>query len=77
LAVLENVVLVLVPTAEMAIKQTMIISANMTAYSTAVGPSSDERNRRNEFSDFIFVLLFAREFPETREIPCDVRSSLK
>src|SRR5436190_20688426 len=29
----------------MAVKHTMIISANMTAYSTAVGPSSETRKR--------------------------------
>src|SRR5687768_15750982 len=30
----------------MAVKQTTMISANITAYSTAVGPSSDFRNSR-------------------------------
>ena len=38
--------LALVPTAVIAVKQTMTIKANITAYSTAVGPSSDTRNRR-------------------------------
>ena len=38
--------LALVPTAVIAVKQTITIKANITAYSTAVGPSSDTRNRR-------------------------------
>jgi hypothetical protein len=34
-----------VPIERMAVKQTITMSASMTAYSTAVGPSSDVRNR--------------------------------
>lgn len=34
-----------VPTAVIAVKQTMMIKASITAYSTAVGPSSDFRKR--------------------------------
>jgi hypothetical protein len=45
LATLLNVFDALVPIAWIAVKQTMTISASMTAYSTAVGPSSDFRNR--------------------------------
>src|SRR5581483_10363901 len=37
---LENVLLALLPRAVMAVMQTTIIRASMTAYSTAVGPSS-------------------------------------
>src|SRR6267378_1144793 len=37
---LENVLLALVPRAVMAVMHTTIIRASMTAYSTAVGPSS-------------------------------------
>jgi hypothetical protein len=37
---LLNVALALVPTDEIAEMQTMMIRASMTAYSTAVGPSS-------------------------------------
>ena len=44
-ATLLNVVLALVPIAVMAVKHTMMISANITAYSTAVGPSSEIRKR--------------------------------
>ena len=41
---LLNVVLALVPMLLIAVKQTMIISASITAYSTAVGPSSETKN---------------------------------
>ncbi len=44
LAAAENDVLVFVPTELIAIKQTAMITANMTEYSTAVGPSSDRTN---------------------------------
>jgi hypothetical protein len=40
-----NIVLALVPTALIAVRQTTTINASMTAYSTAVGPSSEPRNR--------------------------------
>src|SRR5262245_40360210 len=42
---LLNVVEALVPTAWMAVRQTTMIRASMTAYSTAVGPSSETRKR--------------------------------
>lgn len=45
-ATVENVVFASVPIELIAVKQTMIIRANITAYSTAVGPSSDARKRR-------------------------------
>ena len=42
---LLKVELALVPTVVMAARHTTMMSANMTAYSTAVGPSSFFRNR--------------------------------
>jgi hypothetical protein len=57
LATLLNVALVLVPTELMAVKQTITIRANITAYSTAVGPSSETRKRCTfRASDFIIFL---------------------
>ena len=41
----SNFELAFVPTAVIVDKQTMIINASITAYSTAVGPSSDAKNR--------------------------------
>jgi hypothetical protein len=41
----ENVLLVVLPKDTMAVKQTTTIKANITAYSTAVGPSSFFMNR--------------------------------
>lgn len=43
-AIDEKVLLALEPTVVIAAMQTTIINANMTAYSTAVGPSSRWRN---------------------------------
>ena len=40
-----NVLLALVPTVWIAVKHTMTIRASITAYSTAVGPSSHTRKR--------------------------------
>jgi hypothetical protein len=40
----------------MAVKQTTMISANITAYSTAVGPSSDVKNRRSLLVRFMITL---------------------
>jgi hypothetical protein len=45
LAVLLNTALALVPMEVIAVKHTITIRANMTAYSTAVGPSSEARKR--------------------------------
>src|SRR6266511_466310 len=42
---LVKVLLALLPRAVMAVMQTTMIKASMTAYSTAVGPSSAFRNR--------------------------------
>jgi hypothetical protein len=44
-ATLSNVVFAFVPIELMAVKQTMMIKANITAYSTAVGPSSETKKR--------------------------------
>jgi hypothetical protein len=44
-ATLVNVVLEFEPTDLIAAKHTITISASMTAYSTAVGPSPDVKNR--------------------------------
>lgn len=44
-ATFVNVALVLVPTEVMAVKHTITIRASITAYSTAVGPSSETRKR--------------------------------
>jgi hypothetical protein len=43
-----KVALVLVPKAVIAIRHTTMISANMTAYSTAVGPSSWAKKRTSQ-----------------------------
>ena len=43
-ATLSKVALALVPIAVMAVKQTTMMRASITAYSTAVGPSSLTRN---------------------------------
>lgn len=51
---LLNRLLALLPTVDTAARQTTMIRASMTAYSTAVGPSSDFRNRTtDEEKDFI------------------------
>src|SRR5262249_29784784 len=52
-----KVALALVPRAVMATRQTTMIRASITAYSTAVGPSSVSRNvRRRSVSDVISTL---------------------
>ena len=50
-ATVEKTVLALLPMLVMAVKQTMTMSDNITAYSTAVGPSSDARNERTFVSN--------------------------
>jgi hypothetical protein len=56
---LLNVVLAFVPTAVIAVKQTITIRASITAYSTAVGPSSETRKRRTfRVRDFIAIPPF-------------------
>ena len=53
-AVDENVELTLLPRVVIALIDTTIINATMTAYSTAVGPSSHFKNWMT-FSMFIFI----------------------
>src|SRR5436190_509838 len=53
----EKVALALVPIAVMAAMHTTMISASMTAYSTAVGPSSFFRNSTACLTSCIFRLL--------------------
>jgi hypothetical protein len=45
---LENTLLALVPMLEIALKQTSTMRDNITAYSTAVGPSSEARKQRSD-----------------------------
>src|SRR5690606_32191239 len=71
-ATLLNVVLAFAPIDEIAVKHTITIRAHITAYSTAVGPSSLFRKRRNfraklfiETSDSaVFCSPVGRVFPE-------------
>jgi len=58
----------LLPTVRTALKQMTIISDNITAYSTAVGPSSDFKKRLifdakffMSYSDFSHVLAFGTD----------------
>jgi hypothetical protein len=63
-ATLVNVVLAFVPNALIAVKHTMIINASITAYSTAVGPSSERIKRRNfRASDFMDIPPLRFSFP--------------
>src|SRR3954469_13386373 len=60
-ATLENVLFALLPRAVMAVMHTTMISASMTAYSTAVGPSS-------RFRKFVtFSMNFRMIFEPFRE----------
>src|SRR5579871_6155276 len=52
-----KVALALVPRAVMATRQTTIIRANITAYSTAVGPSSVFRNVRRQSAKHVITYL--------------------
>jgi hypothetical protein len=52
-----NVELAFVPIVLIAVKQTTMISANITAYSTAVGPSSAIKNRTTLEANFFTTLL--------------------
>jgi hypothetical protein len=54
-AELLNDLLVGLPTVETAAKHTPIIIANMTAYSTAVGPSSDFTNLETTLDKFAMI----------------------
>jgi len=62
-ATLLNVELAFVPIELIAVKHTITIKASITAYSTAVGPSSQTRKRRNfKASDFIDIPPFQFRF---------------
>ena len=50
-----NAALAFVPTAWIAVKQTITINANIMAYSTAVGPSSDFKNRETFETKFFIA----------------------
>jgi hypothetical protein len=58
---LVKVVLAFVPMLETAVKQTTMIKDNITAYSTAVGPSSLFKNRFN-FMARLFIVPSDRYF---------------
>jgi hypothetical protein len=58
-----NVVFALVPKVVIALRHTITIRANITAYSTAVGPSSDLMNCRNFKARFFISFLRKRRFP--------------
>jgi hypothetical protein len=53
---LVNVVLVFEPNVWMLTRHTIMISANITAYSTAVGPSSETKNRLIAANDMEMLL---------------------
>lgn len=55
-----KVVLALDPMLPMAVKQTITIKANMTAYSTAVGPSSEARKRQTAVQSLFMVVRKVR-----------------
>jgi hypothetical protein len=56
-------VLALVPIELIAVRHTMIINASITAYSTAVGPSSETRKLRNfKATDFMDIPPFQFSF---------------
>src|SRR5437870_3190586 len=67
LLTLVNVLLALVPRAVMAVMQTTIMRASITAYSTAVGPSSRRRKFTIRCANFVMTLLLLRESLELRE----------
>ena len=58
-ATLLNVLLALLPTWLMAVRHTTTIKASITAYSTAVGPSSETKSRRSvSMTGFIIFLIW-------------------
>jgi hypothetical protein len=57
LAALLNMLLVLEPSELIAVKHTIMTRASITAYSTAVGPSSEARKRRILCIGFILPLF--------------------
>lgn len=69
----SKVVLVVVPTDVIAVRQTTMINANMTAYSTAVGPSSDTKNFLTLLSICMFFSLSVRDQPMRQRFPKALR----
>ena len=63
LATLVKVDLALLPIAVMALKQVTTIRANITAYSTAVGPSSDFKKRSTLQAKFFIRALLKLVHP--------------
>ena len=62
LATLENTLLALLPIVVTAVRHTTMINDSITAYSTAVGPSSEAKKRRNfRASDFMWLNLHSRD----------------
>jgi hypothetical protein len=78
---LVKVVLALEPMLPMAVKQTITIKANITAYSTAVGPSSETRNRRTAAEIFNMegseneVLVTAKKIPSGSSLRLDLEGT--
>jgi hypothetical protein len=67
---LWKVLLADVPRDEMAVKHTTTMRASITAYSTAVGPSSETRKRCNfKASDLIQFLQDKRDMFDWRSLP--------
>src|SRR5688500_18845408 len=64
-----NVWLALVPTAVMATRLTTMIRASMTAYSTAVGPSSRRRNSTTLCTNFDMTVPLLVEETEAALFP--------
>jgi len=58
LATVENTLTALAPIVAIDPMQTQTISESMTAYSTAVGPSSEVKNRRNFKVNDAMVITF-------------------
>jgi hypothetical protein len=64
-ATLLKAELAFVPIDVIAVKHTITIKASITAYSTAVGPSSETRKRRNfKDKDFMAIPPFQFSFPQ-------------
>jgi hypothetical protein len=72
LLTLLNVPLTLVPSALMIVMHATRISASMTAYSTAVGPSSLVRNREIERIAFCIEPVLLESVAEIRDVQSNV-----
>src|SRR5262245_11465595 len=75
LAMLLNVADVRVPTVRLATNATITSNASITAYSTAVGPSSDTKKRRTHFTNFrAMIRPFPKEPADRRRADLEHRS---